>query len=162
MKSSLYLAFVLLQLVAFRALFNIRFNALERIYCLGFVPLFAYTELLHPQIPAAVSRLPFLPLLMTSVYCGLGVTYFWVSLTVRFVAVRVAGTAATATSAGGVTKVTTSSTKKTTTTAKAVVVKGGGKEKKKKEAVDVAVKKAPAEGKKTEGVSKKKPKQKKA
>lgn len=88
-KLSLYLGYILLQLVAFRVLFNIRFNILERVYCLGFIPLFLYTEILHNQMPVLKERLPFLPLLLTSVYCALGVFYFWVTVTWKFVSVRV-------------------------------------------------------------------------
>lgn len=88
-KLTLYLSFVLLQLVSFRFLFNIRFNALERLYCTGFGPLFLYTETLHRHIEVAANRLPFLPLLLTSVYCAFGVLYFWTIVTYKFVSVRV-------------------------------------------------------------------------
>lgn len=124
-KLTLYLAFVLLQLVAFRSLFNIRLSFLERLYCLGFVPLFLYTEVVHHQIPWMVDRLPFLPLLLTSVYCALGVSYFWLTVTFRFVAVRVGGTAA----AAAVT-IKTSTTSKTKVAKVAVQSKKEGKTKK--------------------------------
>lgn len=114
-KLTLFLGYVLVQFVTFRSLFNIRFNVLERIYCLGFGPLFLYTEILHHRIPvAALARLEFLPLLLTSVYCALGVFYFWLTVTFKFVAVRVGG---------GVTPQVTTATKSTTKT-KSVLSKG--------------------------------------
>lgn len=90
-KLTLWLSYVLVQLVSYRTIFDIRFNILERVYCLGFGPLFFYTEIVHHQIPVAVNRLPFLPLLLTSVYCAVGVTYFWLTVSYKFVAVRVGG-----------------------------------------------------------------------
>lgn len=114
-KLTLFLGYVLVQFVTFRSLFNFRFNVLERIYCLGFGPLFLYTEILHHRIPvAALARLEFLPLLLTSVYCALGVFYFWLTVTFKFVAVRVGG---------GVTPQVTTATKSTTKT-KSVLSKG--------------------------------------
>lgn len=121
-KLTLYLSFVLLQLVTFRSLFHIRFNLLERVYCLGFIPLFVYTELVHRHLPWAVHRLPFLPLLLTSVYCALGVFYFWLSVTFKFVAVRVPQGTGSYTSA--TTTTTTTTTKTTMTTVKSKLVEG--------------------------------------
>lgn len=91
-KLTLYLSYVLLQFVSFQTMFNnnVRFNLLERFYCWGFGPLFIYAEVVHQRLPWAMDRLPFLPLLLTSVYCALGVTYFWLTVTWRFVSVRVA------------------------------------------------------------------------
>lgn len=45
----------------------------EAAYLAGFVPLEAFCAALHPALVAP--RLPFLPLLCTSVYCALGVHY---------------------------------------------------------------------------------------
>lgn len=117
-KSTLFLSYVLLQFVTYRSLFNIRFNVFERIYCIGFGPLFVYTELVHRHIPMAVTRLPFLPLLLTSVYCAIGVTYFWLTLTWKFVSVRVS-------QAGGSTSTTTTSVviQKTVVKSKKEVIK---------------------------------------
>lgn len=138
-KLTLYLSYVLLQLVTFRSLFNIRFNVLERVYCLGFIPLFVYTELVHRHLPWAVDRLPFLPLLLTSVYCALGVFYFWLAVTCKFVAVRVPqGTTAT----GSYSSAMATSTKTTTTTT-TVTIKSKSMEGKK-------VKKVPGETKQKE------------
>lgn len=116
-KLSLYLGYILLQLVAFRVLFNIRFNILERVYCLGFIPLFLYTEILHNQMPVLKERLPFLPLLLTSVYCALGVFYFWVTVTWKFVSVRVTPMGSVTTTK--TTTITTSSTVKSKSSGKA-------------------------------------------
>ena len=45
----------------------------ERVYLAGFLPLEAFTAALHPALVAP--RLPFLPLMCTSVYCAVGVHY---------------------------------------------------------------------------------------
>ncbi|CAH1778366.1 unnamed protein product [Owenia fusiformis] len=49
-------------------------NKLESLYTLGLVPLLLYTECVHRLI-GLQQRLPFLPLMMTSVYCAIGVVY---------------------------------------------------------------------------------------
>lgn len=111
-KLTLYLSYVLLQFVSFQTMFNnnVRFNLLERFYCWGFGPLFIYAEVVHQRLPWAMDRLPFLPLLLTSVYCALGVTYFWLTVTWRFVSVRVA-VAAGASSSSASSTVTTKTVK---------------------------------------------------
>ena len=48
-------------------------RAHEAAYLAGFAPLEAFCAALHPALLAP--RLPFLPLLCTSVYCALGVHY---------------------------------------------------------------------------------------
>ena len=45
----------------------------EALYLFGFVPLDAFCSLLHPLLLAP--RMPFMPLMATSVYCALGVLY---------------------------------------------------------------------------------------
>ncbi|KAI8909663.1 glycosyl transferase [Gorgonomyces haynaldii] len=47
---------------------------IERLYLLGFVPLFLVTEVL---LPLYLPQLAFLPLMLTSVYCALGVVSSW-------------------------------------------------------------------------------------
>ena len=49
---------------------------LESYYLLGLIPLELYTNGLHYLI-GLDKTLPFLPLLLTSVYCAVGVTYAW-------------------------------------------------------------------------------------
>lgn len=48
----------------------------ETVYILGLVPLFVYEHVLHQLLLG--QSLPFLPLLLTSVYCAVGMTYCWV------------------------------------------------------------------------------------
>lgn len=50
---------------------------LESLYLIGLIPLFVYTDGLHILLGLS-EKLAFLPLLMTSVYCALGVMYSWV------------------------------------------------------------------------------------
>ncbi|XP_052794947.1 probable dolichyl pyrophosphate Glc1Man9GlcNAc2 alpha-1,3-glucosyltransferase [Mya arenaria] len=49
---------------------------IETLYLLGLLPLEVYTSLVHPLIGLS-QPLPFLPLLLTSVYTSVGVTYCW-------------------------------------------------------------------------------------
>lgn len=55
----------------------------ERVYMVGFQALFVYEKLLHPAL-GLQERLPFVPLMMCSVYCAVGVLWFWVSYYWRF------------------------------------------------------------------------------
>lgn len=50
----------------------------EEIYLWGFLPLEAYCSSVHAVLFG--SKLPFLPLLLTSVYSALGVTYIWLCM----------------------------------------------------------------------------------
>ncbi|XP_078514622.1 dolichyl pyrophosphate Glc1Man9GlcNAc2 alpha-1,3-glucosyltransferase [Lissotriton helveticus] len=54
-------------------------NHLEKLYLLGLVPLEIFCEIVYPLTPWK-QTLPFIPLLLTSVYCALGVTYAWLRL----------------------------------------------------------------------------------
>ncbi|XP_046563377.1 probable dolichyl pyrophosphate Glc1Man9GlcNAc2 alpha-1,3-glucosyltransferase [Haliotis rubra] len=49
---------------------------LESLYLLGIIPLEIYNSIGHPALGLS-QRLPFIPLLLTSVYCAIGVTYCW-------------------------------------------------------------------------------------
>jgi alpha-1,3-glucosyltransferase len=51
---------------------------LERVYLLGLVALHAYYTLGHTLVFGA--RMEFLPLLLTSVYCALGIVYTYAAL----------------------------------------------------------------------------------
>lgn len=51
-------------------------NGLESVYLLGLFPLFVFENVIHPLL-GLNTRLPFLPLMLTSVYCAVGVLYFW-------------------------------------------------------------------------------------
>ncbi|XP_022079584.1 probable dolichyl pyrophosphate Glc1Man9GlcNAc2 alpha-1,3-glucosyltransferase isoform X2 [Acanthaster planci] len=56
-------------------------STIETLYILGLVPLFIYKNLLHSMVPS-LQRYEFLPLMLTSVYCALGITYAWLKLNV--------------------------------------------------------------------------------
>jgi len=55
---------------------------LPALYCAGFVPLELYCSLLHAWLLS--DRLPFLPLMMTSMYCALGVGWVWVRMMIGY------------------------------------------------------------------------------
>ncbi|XP_053680560.1 probable dolichyl pyrophosphate Glc1Man9GlcNAc2 alpha-1,3-glucosyltransferase [Anopheles nili] len=59
------------------------FRTVEFLYLAGFPVLCAYEHLVHDAIGLG-KRLPFLPLLLTSVYCAVGVVYFWLCYQVSF------------------------------------------------------------------------------
>ena len=52
---------------------HVGMKAWEQLYLAGFVPLEMFCSFLHPLLVAP--RMPFLPLMATSVYCALGVLY---------------------------------------------------------------------------------------
>lgn len=52
---------------------------LEKRYCVGLIVPFAY-EMCFQYLLRLDERLPFLPLLLTSVYCSVGIMYFWIKL----------------------------------------------------------------------------------
>ncbi|NXC15683.1 ALG8 glucosyltransferase, partial [Corythaeola cristata] len=54
-------------------------NWLEAIYLIQLVPLEVFCEIIFPLTPWK-QHFPFVPLLLTSVYCALGVTYAWLKL----------------------------------------------------------------------------------
>jgi len=53
-------------------------SMLESLYLLGIIPLELYNSVIHHMLGLS-SRLPFIPLLLTSVYCAVGVTYCWLT-----------------------------------------------------------------------------------
>ncbi|KAF7237898.1 putative dolichyl pyrophosphate Glc1Man9GlcNAc2 alpha-1,3-glucosyltransferase [Varanus komodoensis] len=52
---------------------------LETTYLMGLIPLEIFCEIVFPFV-AWLQKFPFLPLLLTSVYCALGIMYAWVKL----------------------------------------------------------------------------------
>ncbi|XP_056386057.1 probable dolichyl pyrophosphate Glc1Man9GlcNAc2 alpha-1,3-glucosyltransferase [Hyla sarda] len=54
-------------------------NCVEALYVFGLVPLGLLCEVIYPLTPWQ-QRLPFIPLLLTSVYCALGIAYSWIRL----------------------------------------------------------------------------------
>lgn len=56
----------------------------ESLYVLGLIPLFIYDNVIHNGLGLNKS-LPFLPLMLTSVYCSVGVIYCWLRYYVYFI-----------------------------------------------------------------------------
>lgn len=56
---------------------------LEKCYCFGLIVPFAY-EMFFQYLLGLDRKLPFLPLLFTSVYCSVGIIYFWTKLYANF------------------------------------------------------------------------------
>ncbi|XP_040282339.1 probable dolichyl pyrophosphate Glc1Man9GlcNAc2 alpha-1,3-glucosyltransferase isoform X1 [Bufo bufo] len=54
-------------------------TCLESFYVYGLIPLELLCEIVYP-LTAWQQRLPFVPLLLTSVYCALGIAYSWIRL----------------------------------------------------------------------------------
>ncbi len=54
---------------------GVRFTFMERLYLVGMLPLFIFVEFGHPLLMK--NKLPFLPLLLMSTYCALGLVYVW-------------------------------------------------------------------------------------
>ncbi|KAE8627804.1 hypothetical protein XENTR_v10007168 [Xenopus tropicalis] len=81
-KVLLMLIFTVFSVSALRAMFQ-RERALlswvETLYLCGLVPLGAFCEVVYP-LTSWHQQLPFVPLLLSSGYCALGVTYSWARL----------------------------------------------------------------------------------
>ncbi|XP_075579095.1 dolichyl pyrophosphate Glc1Man9GlcNAc2 alpha-1,3-glucosyltransferase isoform X2 [Pelecanus crispus] len=63
-------------------------NWLETIYLVQLVPLEIFSEIIFPLTPWK-QHFPFVPLLLTSVYCALGVTYAWLKLYISVLTERI-------------------------------------------------------------------------
>jgi len=63
-------------------------SRLERMYLMGLIVVEIYGEVIHKSniLWSLGNRLPFLPLMMTSVYCSVGVVWVWWKLMVKFLA----------------------------------------------------------------------------
>ena len=53
-------------------------SAIEVLYLVGYVALEAYCSFAHQAVLGL--RLPFVPLMLTSAYCALGITWVWVNM----------------------------------------------------------------------------------
>ncbi|NXO05379.1 ALG8 glucosyltransferase, partial [Rhinopomastus cyanomelas] len=62
-------------------------NWLETVYLVQLVPLEVFCEVVFPLMPWQ-QHFPFVPLLLTSVYCALGITYAWLKLYVSVLTER--------------------------------------------------------------------------
>ncbi|XP_075347336.1 dolichyl pyrophosphate Glc1Man9GlcNAc2 alpha-1,3-glucosyltransferase isoform X2 [Mycteria americana] len=63
-------------------------NWLETIYLIQLVPLEILCEIIFPLTPWK-GHFPFIPLLLTSVYCALGITYAWLKLYISVLTERI-------------------------------------------------------------------------
>ncbi|XP_046394545.1 probable dolichyl pyrophosphate Glc1Man9GlcNAc2 alpha-1,3-glucosyltransferase isoform X1 [Ischnura elegans] len=59
-------------------------SRLESLYLMGLLPLFLYENIFH-VLMGFDKRYPFLPLMMTSSYCAIGITYCWLKYYWHFV-----------------------------------------------------------------------------
>lgn len=55
-------------------------GAAVRLYLAGFVLLELYVSVVHERVAVLRERLPFVPLMLTSLYCSTGVLWVWVEL----------------------------------------------------------------------------------
>ncbi|XP_075159185.1 ALG6/ALG8 family glucosyltransferase xit [Haematobia irritans] len=78
-RYALYLAYMGFMYIAFVRFYRQRFdmNSLERIYIGGLVLIPTYEHVIGPVTGLNV-KLPFVPLLLYSTYCGVGVLYFFI------------------------------------------------------------------------------------
>ncbi|ETN65063.1 dolichyl glycosyltransferase [Anopheles darlingi] len=85
-KISLHVAYTAISVLLLKLLHRGNlFRLPEFLYLAGFPILAVYENLVHDAIGLR-DRLPFIPLLLTSVYCAVGVLYFWLSYHVSFLA----------------------------------------------------------------------------
>nr|XP_033806146.1 probable dolichyl pyrophosphate Glc1Man9GlcNAc2 alpha-1,3-glucosyltransferase isoform X3 [Geotrypetes seraphini] len=83
-KILLMLLFTLYSFSSLKTLFRKEgplLNWPETLYLIGLVPLEVVCEVIYP-LTAWNERLPFIPLLLTSVYCAFGISYVWLRLCV--------------------------------------------------------------------------------
>lgn len=57
---------------------------LQRLYLWGFLPLELYCSWLHGLTLGRAGRLPFVPLMLTSVYCAVGVVWVWLDMVLEY------------------------------------------------------------------------------
>jgi alpha-1,3-glucosyltransferase len=83
-KTYLFLAYTSLALYGLRSLHqDLSLNLLVKLYVFGLGCVFVYENVVH-KVLNLDERFPFLPLMLTSVYCGFGVFMFWLVYYVRF------------------------------------------------------------------------------
>jgi alpha-1,3-glucosyltransferase len=83
-KAYLFLAYTSLAVYGLRSLHqDVAFNFLVKLYVFGLGCVFVYENVVHHALRLD-ERFPFLPLMLTSVYCGFGVFMFWLVYYVRF------------------------------------------------------------------------------
>eukprot|EP00112_Aurelia_sp_Birch-Aquarium-sp1_P013716 Seg2924.2 transcript_id=Seg2924.2/GoldUCD/mRNA.D3Y31 product="putative dolichyl pyrophosphate Glc1Man9GlcNAc2 alpha-1 3-glucosyltransferase" protein_id=Seg2924.2/GoldUCD/D3Y31 len=85
LKVTLFLAYTIFSCVALAKLHSFSvwnlglpfLNKIEALYIWGLLPLYIYCNIMHSAI-GLDSRLPFIPLMLTSVYCTVGVSWSWI------------------------------------------------------------------------------------
>jgi alpha-1,3-glucosyltransferase len=83
-KAFLFLAYTSLGIYGLKALHQeVQLNIFAKLYIFGLVVLFFYENVVH-HLLRLDERFPFLPLMLTSTYCGIGVFVFWLVYYVRF------------------------------------------------------------------------------
>lgn len=84
-KTFLYITYAAFSICGFKKLFNAKhiFNNFEKLYLFGFVLLYFYENLIHTLIKFD-EKLPYLPLMLTSVYCSFGIILFWLKFYYKF------------------------------------------------------------------------------
>lgn len=76
-KLSSYALYISFNLFAFKKMYSTQLLHIhESLYCIGILCLPLYENLLQYAL-GLDTKLPFLPLMITSVYCSIGMTYFW-------------------------------------------------------------------------------------
>ncbi|XP_026861761.2 probable dolichyl pyrophosphate Glc1Man9GlcNAc2 alpha-1,3-glucosyltransferase isoform X1 [Electrophorus electricus] len=86
-KILLMLLFTIFSFTSLKKLFRGRLvSSVEATYLLGLIPLAVICELVYPLTPWH-HTLPFIPLLLTSIYCALGVTYSFIRLYISLLTV---------------------------------------------------------------------------
>lgn len=78
-KLSFYALYIAFNIYAFRKLYNFDLmRTLEWLYSLGVIALPLYEHVIQYLLNFD-KKFPFLPLMLTSVYCAIGMTYFWIT-----------------------------------------------------------------------------------
>lgn len=84
-KLSLYLAFIAFNVFAFKSIYDFKLLHIhERLYSAGIILLPLYEHLIQYSLNLDV-KLPFMPLMLTSVYCSIGMTYFWLKFYIEYI-----------------------------------------------------------------------------
>ncbi|XP_055379155.1 probable dolichyl pyrophosphate Glc1Man9GlcNAc2 alpha-1,3-glucosyltransferase [Condylostylus longicornis] len=63
---------------------HFKLNIFENLYIFACIPLILYQEVLQYYIYNLSEKLPFLPLLLTSLYCSVGILYFYINFYIIF------------------------------------------------------------------------------
>ncbi|XP_058812022.1 probable dolichyl pyrophosphate Glc1Man9GlcNAc2 alpha-1,3-glucosyltransferase [Topomyia yanbarensis] len=85
-KHSMLVVYTGISVLLFRNIHGGQFLSIpERLYLYGFVFLSLFENIIHPGLNLN-RTLPFIPLMATSVYCALGIGYFWLAYQRHFLA----------------------------------------------------------------------------